>query len=106
VSARSAVKDRVKPPWADPREPAWSVMSRYRTSSRRGSAEIRRAGILGVLLEPTTVVAKAWELVAALEGNHREVRWNPETHLPEGPVTLLGGEGMMSHRLHVPEATF
>jgi hypothetical protein len=49
---------------------------------------------LGVLLELTTVVAKAWELVSALarsglEGNHGEVRWNPETHLPEGPVTLL-----------------
>jgi hypothetical protein len=52
-------------------------------------ASARRAGILGVLLEPTTVVANAWELVAALEGNHGEVRWNPETHLPEGPVTLL-----------------
>jgi hypothetical protein len=38
---------------------------------------------------PCNEQAKAWELVAALEGNHREVRWNPETHLPEGPVTLF-----------------
>ena len=42
----------------------------------------------------------------ALEGNHGEVRWNPETHLPEGPITLLRGEDMMSHRLDIPEATF
>src|SRR5262245_29469455 len=42
----------------------------------------------------------------SLEGNHGEVRWNPEAHLPEGPITLLRGEDMMSHRLDIPEATF
>ena len=45
-------------------------------------------------------------LASELEGNHGEVRWNPETHLPEGPVTLLGGEDVMSHRLDIPEAAF
>jgi len=41
-----------------------------------------------------------------LEGNHGEVRWNPETHLPEGPVTSLGSEDMVSHGLDVPETPF
>ena len=41
-----------------------------------------------------------------LEGNYGEVRWDPQTHLPEGSVTLLRGEDMMSHRLDIPEATF
>jgi hypothetical protein len=41
-----------------------------------------------------------------LEGNHGEVRRNPEAHLPEGPIALLGGEDMMSHRLDIPEAAF
>jgi threonine dehydrogenase-like Zn-dependent dehydrogenase len=45
-------------------------------------------GILGVLLEPTTVVAKAWEQV-----NHMEARafWQPRTALVTGagPIGLL-----------------
>ena len=35
----------------------------------------------------------------------RGSRWNPETDLPEGPIPLLGGENMMSHRLDISEAT-
>ena len=47
-----------------------------------------------------------YRIKETLEGNHGEVRWNPEIHLPEGPIALLGGEDMMSHRLDIPEATF
>lgn len=45
-------------------------------------------GLLGVLLEPTTVVAKAWEQVAAV--GHRAF-WEPETALVTGagPIGLL-----------------
>jgi len=46
-------------------------------------------GILGVLLEPTTVVAKAWEHVLAV--GHRSF-WEPRTVLVTGagPIGLLG----------------
>jgi glucose 1-dehydrogenase len=45
-------------------------------------------GILGVLLEPTTVVAKAWEHVAAIG---RRAFWDPSTVLVvgAGPIGLL-----------------
>jgi len=45
-------------------------------------------GILGVLLEPTTVVAKAWEHIAAIG---RRTFWDPETVLVAGagPIGLL-----------------
>jgi len=45
-------------------------------------------GLLGVLLEPTTVVAKAWEQVAAI--GHRAL-WEPQTVLitGAGPIGLL-----------------
>jgi len=46
-------------------------------------------GILGVLLEPTTVVAKAWEHVLAVGGR---AYWAPKTVLVvgAGPIGLLG----------------
>jgi glucose 1-dehydrogenase len=45
-------------------------------------------GILGVLLEPTTVVAKAWEHIAAIG---RRTFWDPSTVLVvgAGPIGLL-----------------
>ena len=45
-------------------------------------------GLLGVLLEPTTVVAKAWEQVAAVG---RRAMWEPRTVLVTGagPIGLL-----------------
>ena len=46
-------------------------------------------GILGVLLEPTTVVAKAWEHILAVG---RRAFWEPKTALVTGagPIGLLG----------------
>jgi len=49
-------------------------------------------GVLGVLLEPTTVVAKAWEQIAAIG---RRTFWDPHTVLVigAGPIGLLGALG-------------
>ncbi|HOW71112.1 MAG TPA: glucose 1-dehydrogenase [Phycisphaerae bacterium] len=49
----------------------------------------RALGIFGVLLEPTTVVAKAWEHVLAVG---RRAFWEPKTVLVTGagPIGLLG----------------
>jgi threonine dehydrogenase-like Zn-dependent dehydrogenase len=46
-------------------------------------------GVLGVLLEPTTVVAKAWEQIAVIG---RRTFWDPRTVLVigAGPIGLLG----------------
>ena len=46
-------------------------------------------GVLGVLLEPTTVVAKAWEHIGAIG---RRTFWDPHTVLVvgAGPIGLLG----------------
>jgi threonine dehydrogenase-like Zn-dependent dehydrogenase len=46
-------------------------------------------GVLGVLLEPATVVAKAWEHIAAIG---RRTFWDPQTVLVvgAGPIGLLG----------------
>jgi glucose 1-dehydrogenase len=48
----------------------------------------RSLGVLGVLLEPTTVVAKAWEHIAVIG---RRSFWNPSTVLVvgAGPIGLL-----------------
>jgi len=48
----------------------------------------KKLGTLGVLLEPTTVVAKAWEHIAAIG---RRTFWDPETVLVvgAGPIGLL-----------------
>jgi threonine dehydrogenase-like Zn-dependent dehydrogenase len=49
----------------------------------------RTLGLLGVLLEPTTVVAKAWEHILAVG---RRAFWEPKTVLVTGagPIGLLG----------------
>jgi threonine dehydrogenase-like Zn-dependent dehydrogenase len=57
-------------------------------------------GLLGVLLEPTTVVAKAWEQVAAV-GNR--AFWEPRTVLVTGagPIGLLAALLAKQHGLEV-----
>jgi glucose 1-dehydrogenase len=57
-------------------------------------------GILGVLLEPTTVVAKAWELVAAMRAR---AFWEPHVVLitGAGPIGMLAALGGVQHGLDV-----
>jgi threonine dehydrogenase-like Zn-dependent dehydrogenase len=57
-------------------------------------------GLLGVLLEPTTVVTKAWEQVAAV--GHRAL-WEPRSVLVTGagPIGLLAALVAVQHGLHV-----
>jgi threonine dehydrogenase-like Zn-dependent dehydrogenase len=60
----------------------------------------RSLGLLGVLLEPTTVVTKAWEQVAAV--GHRAF-WEPHTVLVTGagPIGLLAALIAKQHGLEV-----
>ena len=53
-------------------------------------------GVLGVLLEPTTVVAKAWEHIASIG---RRTFWDPQTVLVvgAGPIGLLGALIAVQH---------
>src|SRR5271157_5034309 len=57
-------------------------------------------GILGVLLEPTTVVAKAWELVAAMRAR---AFWEPRHALitGAGPIGMLAALIGVQHGLDV-----
>ena len=57
-------------------------------------------GILGVLLEPTTVVAKAWELVGAMQAR---AFWKPKTVLVTGagPIGMLAAMIGMQNGLDV-----
>jgi threonine dehydrogenase-like Zn-dependent dehydrogenase len=57
-------------------------------------------GLLGVLLEPFTVVAKAWEAIAAVG---RRALWEPQTVLVTGagPIGLLAALIGVQHRLDV-----
>ena len=57
-------------------------------------------GILGVLLEPTTVVAKAWELVAAMRAR---AFWEPRHVLVTGagPIGMLAALIGVQHGLDV-----
>lgn len=57
-------------------------------------------GVLGVLLEPTTVVAKAWEMVAAMRAR---AFWEPRTVLVTGagPIGLLAALLGVQHGLEV-----
>ena len=57
-------------------------------------------GILGVLLEPTTVVAKAWELVAAMRAR---AFWEPHQVLVTGagPIGMLAALIGVQHGLDV-----
>ena len=61
---------------------------------------MRAFGILGVLLEPATVVAKAWEQVTAV--GHRAL-WEPQTVLVAGagPIGLLAALIGKQHGLEV-----
>jgi glucose 1-dehydrogenase len=57
-------------------------------------------GLLGVLLEPTTVVAKAWEMVAAMRAR---AFWEPRTALVTGagPIGMLAALIGVQHGLEV-----
>jgi glucose 1-dehydrogenase len=57
-------------------------------------------GVLAVLLEPTTVVAKAWEQIASIG---RRTFWDPHTVLVvgAGPIGLLGALVAVQHGLEV-----
>lgn len=57
-------------------------------------------GIVGVLLEPTTVVAKAWELVGAMRAR---AFWQPRTVLVTGagPIGMLAALIGVQHGLEV-----
>ncbi len=68
----------------------------------------RSLGLLGVLLEPTTVVAKAWEQIAVV--GHRAL-WEPRTVLVTGagPIGLLAAlvgkqRGLETHVLDLAES--
>ena len=56
----------------------------------------KNLGILGVLLEPTTVVAKAWEHIVAIGGR---TFWDPDTVLVlgAGPIGLLAALIAVEH---------
>jgi threonine dehydrogenase-like Zn-dependent dehydrogenase len=56
----------------------------------------KKLGTLGVLLEPTTVVAKAWEHIAAIG---RRTFWDPQTVLVTGagPIGLLAALIAVEH---------
>ncbi len=60
----------------------------------------RSLGLLGVLLEPTTVVAKAWEQVSAIG---QRAMWEPRTVLVTGagPIGLLAALVTTQHGLEI-----
>ena len=64
----------------------------------------RSLGLLGVLLEPTTVVTKAWEQVLAVG---QRAFWKPRTVLVTGagPIGLLAALVGIQHGLEVPSST-
>lgn len=64
------------------------MSERWRIEPEYAMKVDRSLGLLGVLLEPTTVVAKAWEQVAAIG---RRSFWEPRTVLVTGagPIGLL-----------------
>jgi threonine dehydrogenase-like Zn-dependent dehydrogenase len=64
------------------------MSERWRIEPEYAMKVERSLGLLGVLLEPTTVVAKAWEQAAAVG---RRAMWEPRTALVTGagPIGLL-----------------
>ena len=64
------------------------MSERWRIEPEYAMKVDRSLGLLGVLLEPTTVVAKAWEQVAAVG---QRAFWEPRTVLVTGagPIGLL-----------------
>jgi len=76
------------------------MAERWRIEPEYAMKVDRSLGLLGVLLEPTTVVAKAWEQVAAV--GHRAL-WEPRTVLVTGagPIGLLAALVGQQHGLEV-----
>jgi threonine dehydrogenase-like Zn-dependent dehydrogenase len=64
------------------------MSERWRIEPEYAMKVDRSLGLLGVLLEPTTVVAKAWELITAVG---QRAYWEPRTVLVTGagPIGLL-----------------
>ncbi len=76
------------------------MSERWRIEPEYAMKVDRSLGLLGVLLEPTTVVAKAWEQVSAV--GHRAF-WEPRTVLVTGagPIGLLAAFLAAQHGLDV-----
>ncbi len=83
------------------------MSERWRTEPEYAMKIDRSLGLLGVLLEPTTVVAKAWEQVAAIG---QRAFWEPRIVLVTGagPIGLLAALVARQHGLevHVLDRTF
>jgi threonine dehydrogenase-like Zn-dependent dehydrogenase len=76
------------------------MSERWRIEPEYAMTVDKSLGLLGVLLEPTTVVAKAWEQVDAIG---RRAFWNPRTVLVTGagPIGLLAALLGMQRGLEV-----
>ncbi|AXA44266.1 glucose 1-dehydrogenase [Rhizobium leguminosarum] len=76
------------------------MSERWRTEPEYAMKVDRSLGLLGVLLEPTTVVAKAWEQVFAVG---QRALWEPQTVLVTGagPIGLLAALVGKQHGLDV-----
>jgi threonine dehydrogenase-like Zn-dependent dehydrogenase len=76
------------------------MSERWRIESDYAVRVDPRLGVLGVLLEPMSVVAKAWEHIAAIG---RRTFWEPRTALivGAGPIGLLGALIGVQHGLEV-----
>ena len=76
------------------------MAERWRIEPEYAMKVDRALGLLGVLLEPTTVVTKAWEQVAAVG---QRAFWGPRTVLVTGagPIGLLAALVAQQHGLEV-----
>ena len=76
------------------------MAERWRIEPEYAMKVDRALGLLGVLLEPTTVVTKAWEQVAAVG---QRAFWEPRTVLVTGagPIGLLAALVAQQHGLDV-----
>jgi threonine dehydrogenase-like Zn-dependent dehydrogenase len=76
------------------------MSERWRIEPEYAMKVDRSLGLLGVLLEPTTVITKAWEQVSAV--GHRAF-WEPHTVLVTGagPIGLLAALAARQHGLEV-----
>jgi threonine dehydrogenase-like Zn-dependent dehydrogenase len=76
------------------------MAERWRIEPEYAMKVDRSLGLLGVLLEPTTVVAKAWEQVMAIG---QRTFWDPRTVLVTGagPIGLLAALLGVQHGLEV-----
>ena len=80
------------------------MSERWRIEPEHAMKIDRSLGLLGVLLEPTTVVTKAWEQVLAVG---QRAFWKPRTVLVAGagPIGLLAALVGIQHGLEVPSST-